>query len=92
MSYFTRKKYPIDFLTDQNDVDSYFFHSFLNVFIVQNRDIRFSKSLFRETYSIKEFNFEPSVEYQSFKLIAELQLTMKEVFYFRKFGVNKKVV
>ena len=28
---------PIDFLIDENDVDSYFFHNFLDVYVVQNR-------------------------------------------------------
>ena len=46
---------PCDFLIDEIDVDSYFFHNFLDVYVVQNRVLRLSKGLFRETYSIKEF-------------------------------------
>ena len=51
LEFFTRKKekIPIDFLIDEIDVDSYFFNSFLDVFFVQNRVIRLSKGLFRET-------------------------------------------
>ena len=63
------------------DVDSYFFHTFLDVFIVQNRIVRLSKDLFRETYSIKEFSFDPHIAYQSFKLTAELHLTRKEILF-----------
>ena len=56
-----REKIPIDFLIDETDVDSYFFHNFLDVYVVQNRVIRLSKGLFRETYSIKEFTFDPQI-------------------------------
>ena len=80
--YKKKEKIPIDFLIDEIDVDSYFFHNFLDVFIVQNRIIRLSKGLFRETYSIKEFNFDSHIAYQSFKLTAELQLTRKEILFF----------
>ena len=68
--YKKKEKIPIDFLIDEIDVDSYSFHNFLDVFIVQNRVIRLSKGLFRETYSIKEFTFDPHIAYQSFKLTA----------------------
>ena len=74
-------KIPIDFLIDEIDVDSCFFHNFLDVFIVQNRVIRLSKGLFRETYSIKEFTFDSHIAYQSFKLTAELHLTRKEILF-----------
>ena len=59
----------------------YFFDNFLDVFIVQNTVIRLSKSLFRETYSIKEFTFDSHIAYQSFKLTAELHLTRKEILF-----------
>ena len=45
---------------------------------VQNRVLRLSKGLFRETYSIKEFIFDPHIAYPSYKLTAELHLTRKE--------------
>ena len=84
-------KIPIDFLIDEIDVDSYFFHNFLDVFIVQNRVIRLSKGLFRETYSIKEFTFDPQIAYQCFKLTAELHLTRKEIlFIFENLKLIKK--
>ena len=53
----------------------------MDVFIVQNRVIRLSKALLRETYSIKEFSFVPHIAYQSFKLTAELHLTRKEILF-----------
>ena len=53
--YKKKENIPCDFLIDEIDVDSYFFHNYLDVYIVQNRVIRLSKGLFRETYSIKEF-------------------------------------
>ena len=53
--YKKKENIPCDFLIDEIDVDSYFFHNFLDVYIVQNRVIRLSKGLFRETYSTKEF-------------------------------------
>ena len=79
--YRKKEKIPIDFLIDEIDVDSYFFQNFLDVFIVQNRVIRLSKDLFRETYSIKEFNFDPHFGFQSFKLTAELHLTRKKILF-----------
>ena len=65
--YKKKEKNPFDFFIDEIDVDSYLFHNFLNV------------CLFRETYSIKEFTFDLHIAYQSFKLTAELHLTMKEI-------------
>ena len=70
-----------DFLIDEIDVDSYFFHNFLDVYVVQNRVLRLSKGLFRETYSIKEFIFDPHIAYQSYKLTDELHLTRKEILF-----------
>ena len=67
------------FLIDEIDVDSYFFHNFLDVYVVQNRVLRLNKSLIRETYSTKEFIFDPHNAYQSYKLTAELHLTRKEI-------------
>ena len=79
--YKKKENIPCDFLIDKIDVDSYFFHNFLDVHIVQNRVIRLSKGLFRETYSIKEFIFDPHIAYQSYKLTAELHLTRKEILF-----------
>ena len=79
--YKKKEKIPIDFLIDEIDVGSYFFHNFLDVFIVQIRVIPLSKGLFRETYSIKEFTFDSHIAYQSFKLMAELHLTRKEILF-----------
>ena len=71
----------MDVLIDEIDVDSYFFHIFLDVSVVQNRVLRLSKGLFRETYSIKEFTLDPHIAYQSFKLTAELHLTKQEILF-----------
>ena len=70
---------PCDFLIDEIHVDSYFFHNFLNVYVVQNRVLRLSKGLFWEVYSIIEFGFDPHIAYQSYKLPVELHLTRKEI-------------
>ena len=53
----------------------------MDVYVVQNRVLRLSKSLFRETYSIKKFIFDPHIAYQSYKLTAELHLTRKEILF-----------
>ena len=76
-----KENIPCDFLIDEIDVDSYFFHNFLDVYVVQKRVLRLSKGLFRETYSIKEFIFGPHIAYQSYKLTAELHLTRKEILF-----------
>ena len=79
--YRKKENFPCDFLIDEIDVDSYFFHTFLDVYVVQNRVLRLSKSLFSETYSFKEFTFDPYIAYQSYKLTAELHLTRKEILF-----------
>ena len=79
--YKKKENIPCDFLIDEIDVDSYFFHNFLDVYVVQNRVLRLSKGLFRETYSIKEFTFDSHIAYQSYKLTAELHLTRKEILF-----------
>ena len=81
--YKKKENIPIDFLIDEIDVDSYLFHNFLDVFIVfqVKRVIRLIKGLFRETYPIKEFTFDPQIAYQSFKLTSELHLTRKEILF-----------
>ena len=48
----------------------------------ENRVLRLSKGLFRETNSINEFTFDLDIEYQSLKLTAELHVTRKEIFFF----------
>ena len=53
----------------------------MEVYVVQSEVIRLSKGLFRETYSIKEFTFDPQIAYQNFKLTAELHLTRKEILF-----------
>ena len=79
--YKKKQNIPFDFLIEEKDVDSYFFHIFLDVYDVQNRFHRLSKGLFRETYSIKEFIFDPHIAYQSYKLTAELHLNRKEILF-----------
>ena len=75
--YKKKDKIPCDFLIDEIDVDSFLVHNYLDGCVVQSRVLRLSKGLFRKTYSIKEFSFEPKFEYQSFKLTVELHLTRK---------------
>ena len=79
--YKKKENFPCDFLIDEIDVDFYFFHNFLDVYVVQNRVLRLIKGLFRETYSIKEFIFDQHFAYHSYKLTAELHLATKEVLF-----------
>ena len=67
--YKKKEKNPIDFLIDEIDVDSYFYLNFLDVYSVQNRVIRLNKGLFRETYSIKEFTSEPSIDNKALNIL-----------------------
>ena len=53
----------------------------MDVYVIKNRFRRLSKDLFRETYSIKEFIFDPHIAYQSYKITAELHLTRKEFLF-----------
>ena len=75
------RKNPLNFLISEIDVDFYFFHNFLDVYIVRNRVLRLSNGLFREIYSTKEFTFDAPIAYQSLKLTAELQLTRKVILF-----------
>ena len=91
--YKKKEKIPIDFLIDETDVESYFFHNFLDVYVVQIGVPRLSKGLFRETYSIKAFTCDPYIAYQSFKLTAELHLRRKEILLIlENFEINLKVI
>ena len=72
--YKKKENIPCDFLIDEIDVDSYFFHNFLDVHVVQNRVLRLSKGLL-------EFTFDSHIAYQSYKLTAELHLTRKEILF-----------
>ena len=74
--YKKKENIPCDFLIDEIDVDSYFFHNFLDVFVVQNRYLRLSKGLFRDIYSIKEFTFDSHIAYQYVN-----HLTRKEILF-----------
>ena len=58
-----------------------FFIIFWTSLLCKNRAIRLSKGLFRETYSIKGFTFDPHIACQIFKLTAELHLTRKEILF-----------
>ena len=77
-----KEKIPNYFLIDEIDVNSYFFHTFFDVFIVKNRVFRLSKVLFKETYSIKDITLDPHITYQKCKLTAGLHLTRKKIFFF----------
>ena len=74
--YKKKENIPCDFLIDEIDVDSYIFHNFLDVYVVQNRVLRLCKGLFRETYSIKEFTFDSHIAYQSYKHILRIKVTL----------------
>ena len=52
--YKKKEKIPCDFLIDEIDIDAYFFHNFLDLYVFQNRVFGLSKGLFKETYSIKD--------------------------------------
>ena len=47
-------KNPFNALIDEIDVDSYFLHNFLGLFVVQNSIRRLNKDFFRETKSINK--------------------------------------
>ena len=55
----------------------FFFHNFLDVYVVKVRVLRLSKDLFRNTRSTKDLN----IVYQSYKLTAELHLTLKDILF-----------
>ena len=82
--YYKKEKNPIDFPIDKTNVDSNLFHNSFGHFLWFFRVIRQNKIVFRETYLIKEFTFEPSLEYQCFNLTAELYLTKKKFLFFSK--------
>ena len=80
-----------DLFIDEIDVNSHFFHKFMDVYVIQNKVLRLNKGFFRETYPFKEFNFEPHIAYQSYDLTAELHLTRKEtLFILEKLMLIKK--
>ena len=66
---------------DENDVDSYFFYNFLDVFTQNNRIIRFSKGLEYATFSIKKFEYDDYITKQSFDLSSELHINKYEMLF-----------
>ena len=76
--YKKKENIPCDFLIDEIDVDSYFFHNFWKFMLSKMEFSDKVKVSFRETYSIKEFTFDAHIAYQSYKLNAKLNLTKKE--------------
>ena len=72
---------PLSFIIFEIDAESYIFHNSLGVYILKNRVIRLSKSLFERNILSKDPNFEPNIEYQSFKLTAQLNVTRKEILF-----------
>ena len=51
---YKKKNVLCDFFFDEKDAHFFFFYNFWDVHVVQNRGLRLSKSLFRETHSIKK--------------------------------------
>ena len=51
--YKKEQNIPTDFLINEIDVESYLSHTFMDVYVVQNRVLRLNKVFFTEIYSIK---------------------------------------
>ena len=77
--YKKKEKIPSYFKVDEIDVDSYFFHSVLDISICYSRLVRIGKGLAYSTYSIKKFVFNHKIHKQSFELDLELPLSQSEL-------------
>ena len=76
--YSIYKKIPENLL-DEADIDSYFYHSILNISKIENRLVRLSKTSNTNSFNLKVFKFDCSTLQQKYSLSEEITLTRREL-------------
>ena len=66
-------------LLDEADIDSYFYHSILNITKKENRLVRLSKTANKNSFNLKVFKFDCSTIQQKYSLSEEITLTRREL-------------
>ena len=64
---------------DEADIDSYFYHSILNITKIKNRLVRLSKTSNKNSFNLKVFKFDCSTIQQIHTLSEEITLTRREL-------------
>ena len=75
--YTIYEEVPESFL-DQTDVDSYFYHNILDIFLIDNRIVRVSKGSSKKNFAFKLFQFCNLKNQQRFILEEEVSISLKE--------------
>ena len=76
--YSIYEEIPEDLL-DEADIDSYFYHSNLNITKKENRLVRLSKTSNKNSFNLKVFKFDCSTIQQKYSLSEEITLTRREL-------------
>ena len=76
--YSIYEEIPEDLL-DEADIDSYFYHSILNITKKENRLVRLSKTSNKNSFNFKVFKFDCSTIQQKYSLSEEITLTRREL-------------
>ena len=76
--YSIYEEIPEDLL-DEADIDSYFYHSILNISKKENRLVRLSKTSNKISFNLKVFKFDCSTIQQKYSSSEEITLTRREL-------------
>ena len=76
--YSIYEEIPEDLL-DEADIDSYFYHSILNITKKEDRLVRLSKTSNKNSFNLKVFKFDCSTIQQKYSLSEEITLTRREL-------------
>ena len=76
--YSIYEEIPEDLL-DEADIDSYFYHSILNITKKEDRLVRLSKTSNKNSFNLKVFKFDCSTIQKKYSLSEEITLTRREL-------------
>ena len=76
--YSIYEEIPEDFL-DETDIDSYFYHSILNITKKENRLVRLSKTSNKNSFYLKVFKFDCSIIQQKYFSSEGITLTRRKL-------------
>ena len=87
-----KRKFPCDFLIDEIDLDSYFFHNLLDNRIVQNRALQLSRGLIRKFTQSKSLILNHALTMKDSNLLLYYTREEKNIFPLEKCNYSKNRV
>ena len=76
--YSINEEFPEDLL-DEADIDTYFYHSILNIAKKENSLVRLSKTSNKISFNLKDFKFDCSTIQHKFSLSEDINFTRREL-------------